>query len=744
MRRHSLTSSQTHAAFDKAFSFYKDNASWVAVAEYLHGNNYKRVYKINDEDEADNGDSESGAEDEQQEEPMLSLEDFVTQYVHSEDDDQAGVAAFNFIRPYVANDNVEPTQGAADETLNQLSKPTTHAAIKILSERVPDAKRKKIPTTIKTVQKELSKWLMFTNSHREFMFFSKNALADLVAEKRIKINGSKTIDKMIEALGSHIPGQNELSAAEEQALLVRNLPPKEAAIRVMMQKSFLPHQKGQERENCVTGHLLEIPVLESWITETSSRDYPIRNLKINGAYTVGLVEKKGSPWAKDSIDFVLTVCDRILEDHQAWGVEIKSRVSPTTAGREEDFLSEACRNKHEYIEAEKVHKMVENVKERFQILHHSFVYDFNKVILIVGDSQAEILQSTLVNFDEDLREHYGKVLVDLKDMGLSWAYNSDGSEVELPIKLPEKIIEIGRTLPSIKDDDALHGSANLWLSFMAMKLPTPSLIRIIPAVCAYWNAVKSGSDTTTKLMDDRNMYPPHVNCETIASTRLISIAFVLIHRISQSITSKADLDNNYGSLARYRNAASHRFTFHETIITSRNALIKSLCKDDQQPPPNENDINLSNTAAPTTPPARSLRSARNAHGVIPQKMTFGIKLPFVTPAKIAQKVKKGTVSDSVRNMYETCTGRLVQVVDNKKRQRCCKCSKLTSYYCAGCKSWYCFAVRLTKNTNEQDTPNMLYCNLKGKREEFFISCFTEKHQDAWETEDTKTSAVITP
>ena len=115
------------------------------------------------------------------------------------------------------------------------------------------------------------------------------------------------------------------------------------------------------------------------------------------------------------------------------------------------------REKNEEIEAADVHKMIAALSERFQILHHAYVYDFDKILFAVGDSQSEILQSTVINFGEELRENYGEVLKDLKDLALSWAYDKNTNP---PITLPEKILKIGSLLPQIKDEDALQCNAN--------------------------------------------------------------------------------------------------------------------------------------------------------------------------------------------------------------------------------------------------------------------------------------------
>ena len=242
-------------------------------------------------------------------------------------------------------------------------------------------------------------------------------------------------------------------------------------------------------------------------------------------------------------------------------------------------------------------------------------------------------------------------------------------------------------------------------------------------------------------MDDRVLYPPHVNCETIASTRLILILFVIIHRLIQIITAKEDL-NSYPTLAHYRNAASHRCTFHKTYLKVHSVLKELLEKDEEIDEVSSAGDNAEDQEA-RVETTRTIPCRQRVHGVIPQAMTFGVQLPFTTPKKISKKVEKGELSESVCSIYNNCTGRLLQLVNNKGRQRCALCSKTTSYYCAGCKSWFCFTARLTKKNIEQDL-QLRHYNVKAKREVFFNSCYAINHQDAWTREDAATSAIITP
>ena len=169
------------------------------------------------------------------------------------------------------------------------------------------------------------------------------------------------------------------------------------------------------------------------------------------------------------------------------------------------------------------------------------------------------------------------------------------------------------------------------------------------------------------------------------------------------------------------------------------------CLKELQDRDNDGDKENDNSQGNNTPTTRTLPSIQRIHGVVPQPMQFGVSLPFKTPRKIQKVIEKqGNESDSLSEMYDNCTGRLVQVVDNTKKQRCEICKKTTPYYCAGCKSWFCFASCLTdKKKANSDDLNITYHCVKGKNEFFFNSCYAIKHQGAWKKQDEKTSATIT-
>ena len=63
---------------------------------------------------------------------------------------------------------------------------------------------------------------------------------------------------------------------------------------------------------------------------------PVMGLKVRGAYTAGLAAKKAARYAKDSIDFVITIEDPDDPDKvKVWGFEAKGRVTTRTAAEEE-------------------------------------------------------------------------------------------------------------------------------------------------------------------------------------------------------------------------------------------------------------------------------------------------------------------------------------------------------------------------------------------------------------------------
>ena len=222
-----------------------------------------------------------------------------------------------------------------------------------------------------------------------------------------------------------------------------------------------------------------------------------------------------------------------------------------------------------------------------------------------------------------------------------------------------------------------------------LPLPFPSLKRFIPSICAYWNAVKGGSDTATKLMDDRSMRIPkaHVNTETVALARIIMLLFVTVHRMIQIETSKKDL-NRYDSLFCYRNSAAKRTSFHQSLITCSKAFEYAI-----------KEIKSGFSVLGTPNFRRTLPNCRRIDGVVPTSTTFGHNLPWRTPCRMTKKVKEGTAEDEVAEMIKYCFGIPMKCLP-QNRNKCALCGNKTPWYCVGCKRWLCLERKDTENNKK--------------------------------------------
>jgi hypothetical protein len=455
--------------------------------------------------------------------------------------------------------------------------------------------------------------------------------------------------------------------------------------------------------------------------------------------TVGLTAKKCAPYAKDSVDFVLTVQDEDDEDELvAWGFEAKGRVTASSAAEEERNLR-LMADPNIRVNDNEVYEVVADQGERFQVLQHAYVYDFKTVVLAISDNQSDLIRSTTIDFSTQLKEDFAEVLKDLMSFSLYWAYpNEEGNNDTNGgarnrrrranvLNVPDNILSIAKSIPTINGSETLQGTANIWYSLTQMPKPYPSLLRIIPAIYAFWNSVKGGSDTATKLMDDCILRIPksHLNAETVAVNRLISLLLVVSHRLFQVITAQENI-NSYPSLAHYRKAASERSTFHVSLLNCKDVCLQEL----ERLSTHHNEAQPSHPLSPRS--CRQLPSRRNPTrvriaGVIPEPTSFGAILPTITPKKINRIASKGN-DTTIQQMVEKCTG-IPMKAHPRKQQRCANCKFKTPYYCAGCKRWLCMERKATKDNSKEFG---LYSHMvKGEHVTFQKLCFHKCHEAAW-------------
>ena len=454
-----MTSSQAHNAFVVAFPEYQEDPAWIATAKYLYGNSNWRLELLHVTDAAaelqleDNGGAHSPTR-------PITLHAYVQQIIPAEDDPLAR-RALDFLKLYVgAVDNLlNPTEdedstdndenpavsgvvenntgsvhsssvtGSREEegeegtggekiirTLQEakalvdgLNSSLRKVILQLLSEHVHAPFRKA------ATKQDLIGWLQEPNSTRSYWFYKSGGLKALISARGISLGtGRKTMDQMRDALA----GRNIVIGTATRTISGGSvLTPNDAAAKAILEKSFLPHQKGQKREHCSLGHRLEIPILKSWIQEAAA---PVHGLVVKGAYSAGLAAKQDATYAKDSVDFVLTVLED-NEDLKTWGFEAKGRVTARTAAEEERNLH-YLNQPHVRIADEYVHEEVAHLSERFQVLQqHAFVYNFYSVVLAISDNQSMLIRSTIIDFTRELKNQFGSVLKKLKDISLDWA-----------------------------------------------------------------------------------------------------------------------------------------------------------------------------------------------------------------------------------------------------------------------------------------------------------------------------------
>ena len=813
MRRFSLTSSQGNKAFLTALPKFQEEEEWKEVAIYLYGHGWKQAAGIEaggggeaegrnvgggrGENAGEGGTGEGGTGEVENVEgggeggagEGGAGEGGTGEVENDFDGGEGGTGGAGLGQTFGAIPTLEEYAKSFEANPPQINSPTVLEHIKelvcegrdkshistaqtprfittfleVLAKRVPSSMRdsRAVPKSTPTLRKKLQKFFDANPKEREYHFFSKKALVEIAKHKKIKVKSNYSVDKLVSIIANP-PESNE--ADQEQMRMqeaLENLTIGQKVTHSILSKAFQPHQKGELREHCSLGHKLELPILLNWVkNELKSRGFPLRFLEVKSAYTAGLVEKRECPWAKDSIDFILCIQENILgndnDDMELWGVEIKTRATCRTAISEIQHLQNADREKHICIDFSEVSRILPNLGERYQILHHAYVYGFKKIVLIVGDNQSEIIQSTIVNFSDLFLENYGKVIGKIKDLGLFWVYGEQQTN-----NIPQTVLDVANLdVKTLNGSESLQSSFYLWKRMMTLPLPFPPLRRIIPIYCAHWNQVKGGSDTTTKLMDTNRLFPPrlHTNAQTMTVSRIMSIFLVLCHRLNQVFTAHKNL--TYPSLYHYRNAASHRCTYFELLLDAKVFFEKELMFNNKE--------NEQTGGTYLTPSLRRRRSSRHSkvNGTTPQQVSFVSRVTGHTPAAPGKRsrnsIEKGNTSVLVEERLDNCTGRPVKIHKfNEKNKRfrgtCSVCTNKTSFYCVGCKLWYCFEAKSTQTKEKDQKASVSNRNFqcfevsmaqgsKGNRnggqrtnlnetEHFEISCFVKKHRAAWEKEE---------
>ena len=158
-------------------------------------------------------------------------------------------------------------------------------------------------------------------------------------------------------------------------------------IHVIIKKVSLKKLEGKSKIYCQTGHKMEEVYTNELMHKT---DVPFE--EIDMICKVGLVEKKSSPYLKDSVDRIICY-SQYNSDSRSKSLlltEFKARLSSARAD-EERRLVLAYHKGEKYVTTHSndtsFWNFIADPKERLQVLHYCFTYGQDKCLHITGDSK---------------------------------------------------------------------------------------------------------------------------------------------------------------------------------------------------------------------------------------------------------------------------------------------------------------------------------------------------------------------
>ena len=254
----------------------------------------------------------------------------------------------------------------------------------------------------------LKKWVDETPQRRPYFLLNKS---QLIAAYVAKFGGSSSSlqkeskEELIQRLAlrhfqapngrtNSSQSANTHSAAEES---LRN-----SLLTKIVEASFMPRLNAKGKEFCKSGHQLERPFGEKLLKHSKEG---ITKFKVEELFRVGLVGKSEAMYAKASTDFIgVATVDGV---QTLVAVECKGRLTPGTSqaerehaedlsrrGRAETDFARSTPELYTVIEASSsdYHKYVDSTHEAVQLLHTAYVYSFEYVLLLVGDSAGNIIR----------------------------------------------------------------------------------------------------------------------------------------------------------------------------------------------------------------------------------------------------------------------------------------------------------------------------------------------------------------
>ena len=663
------------------------------------------------------------------------------------------------------------------------------------------------------VEEELRKWLSTEPERRPYVLQQLRALKE---EASFTIDGwsskideansrrrEKKIEEVIDDLVARDIRDGNRTSLEPMETAKINL------FKRLIQSSYLAKLSTKERDYTRRGHELEKPFARKLFEECKSKEYSGSPL-LHGIFENGMVCCNQMPWVKDSNDF-LAVEEDLEGELVVLPLEMKARLAAHRVQQEEEnrdnaqglidgLLADMSQTregaKYKSISSgnPELMRYIPDAKERMQMLHHSFTHQCNGCMLVIGNTQGEIIWAIKVNFEASTLNSYRRVVTSLYDFLLKEFYNEAA-------RLPQDPC-LDYALRSLKiDRGALEQMFKLWHSVLTkLKMPLPPVSRIVPMWVATWNAIKSGSDTMTKLLDSVPALIPARSAQSVVIARLSFLLGIVGFRSYQICTARFEV-SKYASLAGYRNAASVRMSFGSYIhalSASLNRLAMGMKSERRIQMETVSDVSnlfasprniatMSQASSISTRSSirgrglplshRDRRTRSNAHythveglhdqsSLTPQKrqaeqMEKGHLMAARDMSCVGILVKRDNPDMVLPASERTTSAATLRNDNNGARGSCVICKARVHTYCLGCHQYFCVKVSTKRKGMSKEQmdranavdldkewldlgPDMRRKNAAGEPRRVVVenSCFVARHRDKM-AEACKTLSEVT-
>lgn len=420
-------------------------------------------------------------------------------------------------------------------------------------------KQDKMPVGEPARRRACLKWANMTPSHRDYAFFSNNELKQIYKKKHAKDaksswnTAAKLIAKIIAPVDESEPTQPSNNVKDPNSL-------QQELMNIALRSISLKPLEGAAKDHCAKGH-----EMEGIYSEQLLRDPDFPHGTIEEINAVGLVQKVGREYVKDSIDRLVCVTDDAGSGNKKILLtEFKARIKHDVAQREQDRIDELradllMEEDHIYAEIETSDpnrfKFIKEEQEMCQGLHHMYTYEQTEFLHAVGNSKG-LLSCYLVKADADLLEAYDKTMELINELVYEPFYAATDRRSRLTgsdefMASVEHAVEVNKE--RLVDMRTLQVNYQLWsVASQVKNLPMGAMKQVLPSSHSHWNINKPGSDINTQMLWEIMFRAPvHGLHPSLVKRLCTQQEFYMIHRLGQIFRCTKPLDE-------FRSAAAWR------------------------------------------------------------------------------------------------------------------------------------------------------------------------------------------